>query len=96
MRHKAYVLNTAILVLVFASVVAAEEAERKQLRLEAEKGNASAQFNLGVMYFNGRGVPQDYVQAHKWLNLVASRSNTEKSKDSRLARDGLAKEMTAL
>ena len=24
------------------------------------------------MYGNGRGVPQDYVQAHKWFNLAAS------------------------
>ena len=27
---------------------------------------------LGVMYENGEGVPQDYVQAHMWLNLSAS------------------------
>ena len=26
----------------------------------AEQGNASAQFGLGLMYREGRGVPQDY------------------------------------
>ena len=27
----------------------------------AEQGNADAQYNLGNMYYNGRGVPQDYL-----------------------------------
>ncbi|MEC4687440.1 MAG: SEL1-like repeat protein, partial [Nitrospirota bacterium] len=35
-------------------------------------GNAKAQFNLGGMYLGGRGVPQDYVQAHMWVNLAAA------------------------
>ncbi|MBM3518860.1 MAG: sel1 repeat family protein, partial [Alphaproteobacteria bacterium] len=43
-------------------------------RLAAEQDLAQAQNNLGVMYEYGRGVPQDYVQAHKWYNLAASRS----------------------
>ena len=34
------------------------------MRLAAEQGSAGAQFNLGAMYANGRGVPQDYVGAH--------------------------------
>ena len=42
-------------------------------RLAAEQGDASAQNNLGFMYGKGRGVTQDYVQAHKWYNLAASR-----------------------
>ena len=24
------------------------------------------------MYYDGRGVPQDYVEAHKWYNLAAA------------------------
>ncbi|MFN2150265.1 MAG: SEL1-like repeat protein, partial [Anaerolineales bacterium] len=31
-----------------------------------------AQYNLGLMYSKGRGVPQDYVKAHMWLNLAAA------------------------
>lgn len=34
--------------------------------------DADAQFNLGVMYYKGRGVPQNYLQAHVWANLAAS------------------------
>ncbi len=39
----------------------------------AHRGNASAQYQLGLMYFNGGdGVPQDYVSAHMWFNLSAA------------------------
>jgi len=38
----------------------------------AEQGLADAQFNLGVMYATGRGVPQDDVRAHMWYNLAAA------------------------
>jgi TPR repeat protein len=37
----------------------------------AEQGDAVAQFNLGVMYFEGQGVLQDYVTAHMWANIAA-------------------------
>ncbi len=29
------------------------------------------QYNLGIMYDNGRGVPQDYVEAAKWYRKAA-------------------------
>ena len=37
----------------------------------AEKGDATAQSNLGFMYDNGQGVPQDYKTAIKWYKLAA-------------------------
>ena len=37
----------------------------------AEQGNASTQFNLGVMYEDGRGVKQDDVEAVKWFRQAA-------------------------
>jgi hypothetical protein len=58
----------------------ADAAYRKQdyttaLRLAADQGDAGAQFNLGLMYDLGRGVPQDYAQALKWYRLAADRGN---------------------
>ena len=41
------------------------------IRPLAEQGNANAQYNLGVLYDNGLGVPQDRVRAYMWLNLAA-------------------------
>ena len=37
----------------------------------AEAGDAEAQFILGGMYTEGRGVPQDYEEAVKWTRLAA-------------------------
>ena len=38
----------------------------QEFRPLAEQGNASAQNNLGWMYYKGQGVPQDYAEAVKW------------------------------
>ena len=38
---------------------------------------AEAQYNLGIMYDRGEGVPQDFVQAHLWFNISASRMTGE-------------------
>lgn len=37
----------------------------------AEKGDANAQFVLGLKYDTGKGVPQDYVEAAKWYRKAA-------------------------
>ncbi|KAL1001113.1 sel1 repeat family protein [Haemophilus influenzae] len=41
----------------------------------AEQGNADAQFNLGLMYYNGRGVKQDDFEAVKWYRKAAEQGN---------------------
>lgn len=41
----------------------------------ADKGNADAQFNLGLMYLNGEGVEQDYRQARIWFEQSAAKGN---------------------
>ncbi|EPO5170121.1 tetratricopeptide repeat protein, partial [Acinetobacter baumannii] len=33
----------------------------------ANLGSNSAQFNLGIMYFKGQGVKQDFTEARKWF-----------------------------
>jgi TPR repeat protein len=38
----------------------------REFRALAEQGHASAQYNLGLMYDNGRGVTQDYKESVKW------------------------------
>jgi TPR repeat protein len=43
----------------------------REWRPLAEKGDALAQYNLGVLYRKGRGVPQDDVQARKWYDKAA-------------------------
>ena len=38
----------------------------------ARQGHATAQYNLGQMYENGHGVPQDYAQALAWYRRAAA------------------------
>lgn len=45
----------------------------REFRYLAARGVAKAQHNLGVMYEDGRGVPQDYVAAVKWYGKAAKR-----------------------
>jgi TPR repeat protein len=46
-----------------------------RLKKAAEKGNAEAQFELGRMYGNGDGVPQDYDTAIGWLEKAAQQNH---------------------
>ena len=36
--------------------------------------------HLGVMYAEGRGVPQDYVRAHMWFSLAAAQGEQKAAK----------------
>ena len=40
--------------------------------MAADRGYANSQFNLGLMYYLGADVPQNYVLAHMWFNLSAA------------------------
>ena len=43
----------------------------------AEKGDAQAQFNLGVMYYQGKGVKQNFKEALKWFQKAAEQGLAE-------------------
>lgn len=51
---------------------AAPQQAAKLLLAAAEAGDTEAQHQLGRLYIQGTGVEQDYVQAHKWLNIAAA------------------------
>ena len=38
----------------------------------AEAGDAAAQYNLGVIFDQGRGVPRDTAEALRWYQLAAA------------------------
>jgi clan AA aspartic protease (TIGR02281 family) len=41
----------------------------------AEQGDARAQFNLGIMHYNGKGVAQDYAAATRWYRKAAEQGH---------------------
>jgi TPR repeat protein len=49
----------------------AENNEFNETQRLAREGDISAQFDLGLMYYKGQGVEQDYSQAMKWFKLAA-------------------------
>ena len=59
--------------LAFQSAAAYEFDETKAL---AELGYASAQFNLGVKYANGIGVPENDAEAVKWYRKAADQGHS--------------------
>jgi len=53
----------------------------KWYREYAEQGHAVAQTILGLMYFDGRGVPHNFLRAHIWFSIAAAQGD-EKAKRS--------------
>ena len=47
------------------------ESKFERTKRLAEGGDKIDQFNLGIMYENGEGVPQDYKEAVKWYTKAA-------------------------
>ena len=55
----------------------------KEWKPLADQGDASAQYNLGVMYNNGQDVAQDYVVAYALFNLSASIDSSSQNNAAR-------------
>lgn len=45
--------------------------EKDNVFMQAEKGNAEAQYNLGYMYVHGQGVTKNHTEAAKWIRKAA-------------------------
>jgi TPR repeat protein len=56
---------------------APKQEEVMNCRKGAQQGNMTSQTRLGEMYFYGRGVPRDYVEAMKWLLKAAEQGHVE-------------------
>ena len=61
----------------FCGVYAEEVECTNRDQAAAEQGNAKAQTNLGVRYFNGRGVPQDDAEAVRWFRQAAEQGHAK-------------------
>lgn len=66
--------------------------------MSARQGMPKAQVELGELYEQGLGVPQDYVMAHVWFNVAASKFSDVYSdgerRDASRRRDAVAAKMT--
>ena len=60
-------------------------------RAAAEAGDRRAMLALGRLFVKGLGTPQNYIDAHMWFNLAASRGEVAAITE----RDALAEKMTS-
>ena len=71
----------------------------EELRPLGEQGHAGAQFNLGLMYSYGVGVPQDYAEAvvlaHMWFNIGGANGDERGSDDRGLIEEQMNREQIA-
>ena len=51
------------------------ETALRELQPLAGQGDAEAQFNLGIMYANGDGVPRDREKSIEWFRLAAEQGH---------------------
>ena len=70
MKHLSIILA---FLMTLSSPVLAQDFQKELVA--AEQGDATAQVNLGYLYENGRGVPQDYKEAAKWYRLAAEQGD---------------------
>ena len=73
-------IRTATAVIVAGSLavmVLSAQDDLDTVRQAAEQGDATAQFNLGNMYANGEGVPQDAAEAVRWYRLAAEQGDAD-------------------
>ncbi|MDF3057937.1 MAG: hypothetical protein K0R17_2152 [Rariglobus sp.] len=65
--------------LLASPAFALTPAELDSLRSKADRGNAVAQYNLGLAYADRREPTYDPAQAYAWLSLAASNGTTGKA-----------------
>lgn len=49
----------------------------KSFRPRAEAGDAVAQYNMGVLYYDGIGTPRNYKEAFKWFRMAADQGDAD-------------------
>jgi len=72
-RFFARVCSAALLIIALTSRLAAQDIAT--LKEKAASGDVYAEYNLGVVYHEGTGVPKDYVQSAAWFRKAADQGN---------------------
>ena len=68
-------ITAALLLSLSMTAFALSPEQIAEYRAAADKGEAWAQYNLGIMYANGEGVPEDDATAVKWYTKAAEQGD---------------------
>lgn len=72
-----FVLVTAISVLILLGTPVTDSPEAANYRAKATAGNVWASRKLGMLYLDGKGVPKNYTEALKWLQVAADKGDDD-------------------
>ena len=84
---------STILLLFSSALQALDFTSTKKL---AEQGHAVAQLNLGVMYYLGDGVIEDFVASYAWFSNAKANGNKNAPKAISILKEEMTKEQIAL
>ena len=87
--RKGFVASMALTAVVFGSAGSYADYEQgvnaafdgdyatayREFSIAAEEGLALAQYNLGILYFTGRGVERDADEAYRWTSAAAEQGH---------------------
>ena len=74
------ILKSLLLFILLAAAGFAQAPDLAMTKKNAEGGDARAQFDFGMMYHKGEGVPKDLVQAHVWWNIAGAKGHENAKK----------------
>jgi TPR repeat protein len=82
MKRRWAIVGISSMALICAGILVRTERKNRQLakraaayRILAEQGDAKSQLALGGMYYYGKGVPKNYVEAARWYLKSAEQGN---------------------
>ena len=65
------------------------------MRKAIKGGNYVAMANLGLMYFNGEGVPQSYVHSYAWYSTAAAAGDYHSKGEKDIVKNRMTREQIA-
>jgi TPR repeat protein len=79
-----YIISICCILLLSLTVLAGnvladnkEDSELERTQKAAEQGDTKAQYNVGLMYYIGQGVPRDEAKAVQWFQKAAVQGRAE-------------------
>ena len=67
-------LSAAVMILAGCLTIVSEP---DSIKASADQGDASALYNLGIMYATGEGVPQNDAEAVRWYQMAAEQGDAD-------------------
>lgn len=87
---------TSIFVSLFLLIAPMTSAQTfDEIRSAAQQGDMKAQFNLGLMYATGEGVPENFVKAYSWVSIARAQGLTRADATKSYLREAMSPEQMA-